>query len=95
MKAEEYCKLAEPYEENVINLYMHFQEKRPVMLVDLQEKRIYAYPYLEYLATLSPRSQTMLKDQYAESIEDDTIVVFVKDNERERLISYSLGYEIL
>ncbi len=63
-----------------------------VTLLELQEEKIYAYPYMEFLKTLSPRSQESLKDQYAEAITEDSIVVFVKDNEKRRLISYSLPY---
>lgn len=92
MKKEEYVELARPYEESIVYFYNHFLEKRPVMLLDLQEEKIYAYPYKEFLETLSPRSQKSLKDQYAEAITEDSIVVFVKDNEKKRLISYSLAY---
>jgi hypothetical protein len=41
---------------NILVLYKLFEDKRPVMLFDLQSQQIYAYPYAEYKATLSERS---------------------------------------
>ena len=44
--------------------YRLHEEHRPVMLFDIQEERLYAYPYEEYKATLSQRSQESLEKQY-------------------------------
>ena len=60
------------------------------MLFDIQEQRIYAMPYAEYRADLSKRSQASLKKQYESAIADGEMVVFVRDNEKEKLVSYSL-----
>ena len=35
---------------NLSFLYQKFARKRPVMLFDIQEQRIYAYPYREFAA---------------------------------------------
>jgi hypothetical protein len=63
------------------------------MLYDIQEKRIYAYPYKEFKDDLSPRSQAGLQEQYEEAQREGKIVVFVRDNERRRLVSFSMDYE--
>jgi len=47
-------------------------------------------PYAEYRADLSKRSQASLKKQYERAIADGEMVVFVRDNEKEKLVSYSL-----
>ncbi len=70
---------------------MAFEEKRPVMLFEVQEGRIYAYPYDQFMSDLSPRSQALLKEQYAQAIQEGWIVVFVRDNEKRKLVSYSLS----
>jgi len=77
----------QPY---ILMLYEKFADKKPLMLYDIQERRIYAMPYREYRATLSKRSQISLKKQYDRAMADGDIVVFVKDNEKEKLVSYSL-----
>ena len=74
----------------IVKLYERYADKKPVMLFDIQEQRIYAMPYAEYRADLSKRSQASLKKQYEHAIADGEMVVFVRDNEREKLVSYSL-----
>lgn len=74
-------------------MYERFADKRPVMLFDIEEQRVYAYPYTEFTKELSERSQQSLKKQYEEAIRENGIVVFVRDNERRRLVSFLLDWE--
>src|SRR3974390_2350396 len=78
---------------NILMFYKRFEEKRPVMLLDLQSQKIYAYPYKEFMAELSERSQVMLAADYEKAIAKDKIVVFVRDNENQRLASMLFNYE--
>jgi hypothetical protein len=85
--------LLEAAEENwphILMAYRQFEDKKPVVLYDIQEKRIYVYPYAEFLSELSETSQLSLKDQYERAIQDNQIVVFVRDNEQRRLVSFSM-----
>ena len=77
--------------QKILTLYVAFQDKRPVMLFDTQEGRIYAYPYAEFKADLSKWSQGLLERQYQEAKREDKIVVFVRDNAKKRLVSYCLA----
>lgn len=65
------------------------------MELSLPSHKIYAYPYFEYLKTLSERSQKMLKKEYAEAIKNNKMVVFVRDNEEKMLMSSSFPIEDL
>ena len=88
--------LLEAAEENwthILTAYRQFEDKKPVVLYDIQEKRIYVYPYADFLNDLSEKSQHTLKDQYERAIQDNKIVVFVRDNEKRRLVSFSMDYE--
>jgi len=76
---------------HIVTLYLTFQDKRPVMLIDLQDAKIFAYPYDQFKAGLSKRSQALLKLQYAEARSEDKIVVFVRDSEEKKLVSYCLA----
>jgi hypothetical protein len=67
-----------------------YREKKPVLLFDMQENRLYVYPYLEFKNDLSERSQRLLQDQYERAMMDDKIVVFVRDNDARKLVSYSV-----
>jgi len=78
--------------DNILGLYKRFEDKKPVMLLDIQEQKIYAYPYNEFKSGLSERSQIQLEEQYEAAILKDEMVVFVRDNEKRDLVSYSLEY---
>jgi hypothetical protein len=71
-------------------MYDRFADKRPVMLFDIQEQRIYACPYAEFAMDLSERSQHALKEQYERARREKQIVVFVRDNVQRRLVSFSI-----
>jgi hypothetical protein len=74
----------------IVQLYELYADKKPVMLFDIQEQKIYAMPYAEYRADLSKRSQASLKKQYEEANANGEIIVFVRDNDAEKLVSYSM-----
>jgi hypothetical protein len=88
-----YLNLAYEQLHHIRRWYQLFADKQPVMLYDIQEKKIYAYPYREFKADLSERSQSILEEQYHHAIANDQLVVFVRDNEQRRLVSYSLDIE--
>ena len=76
--------------DNILGLYKRFEAKKPVMLLDIQEQKIYAYPYNDFKSELSKKSQIQLEEQYEAAILDKEMVVFVRDTEKKELVSYSL-----
>jgi hypothetical protein len=78
---------------HILAAYRQFEDKKPVVLYDIQEQRIYVYPYADFLRDLGEKSQVILKDQYERAIQDNKIVVFVRDNEQRRLVSFSMDNE--
>jgi len=76
--------------QNILTIYEQYREKKPVMLFDMQEHRIYVYPYLEFKNDLNERSQHSLQEQYEQAMTDDKIVVFVRDNDERKLVSYTV-----
>jgi hypothetical protein len=90
---EELLAAADERADDILRLYRRFADKRPVMLLELPSQRIYAYPYLEFKNTLSERSQRMLEKEYHEAVVHNKIVVFVKDDDRRQMISFSVDEE--
>lgn len=80
-------------EDSIRAAYRIHEKHKPVMEFHVQEQRVYSYPYLDYKATLSPRSQAMLTEQYEQAQSANAIVVFVRDEKTRRLASFSLDYE--
>ena len=72
--------------DNILMMYHRFEDKKPVMLFDIQEQRIYAYPYEDFKKELSEKSQTSLTDQYEAAVQENKMVVFVRDNVERRLV---------
>jgi len=77
----------------ILMFYRKFADRKPVMLLELPDQKIYAYPYLAFKNSLSERSQKMLEKEYEEAVAHDRIVVFVKDNDRRKMISFSVDQE--
>ena len=75
----------------ILGFYRLFANKNPIVLYDLQEQKIYTYPYKEFKAELNQRSQASLTEQYEAAIQNDQIVVFVRDNQKRKLRSYTLN----
>ena len=76
--------------QNIRALYMTYKSKRPIILYDLQEKKIYAYPYKEFKAELSKKSQKSLEYDYKSASVRGSMIVFVRDNVGRKLVSYMI-----
>lgn len=90
MKNDDLLDAAMELQDDIRRAYQLHEEHRPVMLFDIQEQRLYAYPYQDYKTSLSQRSQESLEKQYEEAQAENKIVVFVRDNVTRRLMSFSL-----
>ncbi|HMB03149.1 MAG TPA: hypothetical protein VKP69_05330 [Isosphaeraceae bacterium] len=80
--------------DQILRIYRPFEKLKPIVLFDIQEQRIYLYPYEDFREELKPKDQDSLQDQYERAISANKITVFVRDNVERRLVSYSLDYEI-
>jgi hypothetical protein len=69
-------------------LYLTYEQNRPIILYDIQEKKVYAYPYEEFKAELSRTSQASLEQDYKNATTIGNMVVFVRDNVKRKLVSY-------
>jgi len=86
-----YFKAIKQHWSNICQGYFIYKDKRPVMLLDLTEGMIYAYPYMDFKTQLSERSQASLTEQYDEALQKKWFVIFVRDNDEKKLISYSMN----
>ena len=74
-------------------LYMMYEDKRPIVLYDIHENKIYAYPYKEFKSDLSKKSQVSLEQDYKSASALRSIVVFVRDNIEQKLVSYVVSID--
>ena len=90
---DEYWGCVQEYWSTIHRAYSSFADRRPIILVVIDEARVYAYPCDEFKKELSVRSQTLLDEQYAEAHSRSEIVVFVRDDTKRKLVSYSCPWE--
>ncbi len=67
--------------------------KSQSLLYDIHEKKIYAYPYKEFKAELSERSQVSLEMDYKSTSVRGGMIVFVRDNIERKLVSYVMNID--
>src|SRR3989337_134683 len=84
---EHYMMMVQNRWNTIVRAYLDFEEKKPVILFDIQEGKIYAYPYQGFKEDLSARSQKMIEKQYQEAIKKGQIVIFVLDSKERVFIS--------
>jgi hypothetical protein len=88
-----YFSLVEEQWPNIFSMYRMYKDKELVILFDIQEERLYAYQYDEFKAQMNPRNRPKLEEQYKEATANSSIIVFVRDNEQRKLVSYALAPE--
>jgi hypothetical protein len=72
---------------------MMYEDKRPIVLYDIHENKIYAYPYKEFKSELSRNSQASLEQDYKSASALRNMVVFVRDNIEQKLVSYIVSID--
>ena len=85
-----YLAIVEDIWPDILHAHNQHADKKPVVLYDLQEHRIYVYPCEDFKADMNERSQRILTKQYIEATANGQFVVFVRDNHAEKLVSYTL-----
>ena len=91
--SEEFFETVSEHWRQILKLYKKFEDKKPIMLIDVQEKKIYAYSYLDFKSSMNERSQAMLEKEYENALLNNKMVVFVQDNEKKQLCSQDFDLE--
>jgi hypothetical protein len=74
---------------------MTYESRKPIILYDIQDAKLYAYPYKEFKAELSKKSQASLEHDYKSASVLGRMVVFVRDNIERKLVSYTVSIDTL
>ena len=78
--SDQYYSAIQEQWSNIRGLYMACASKKPIMLYDIHEKKIYAYPYEEFNEELSEKSRVSLEIDYKSRSAHGRMIVFVRDN---------------
>jgi hypothetical protein len=74
-------------------LYKTYESKKPIILYNIQEETIYAYPYDDFKEEMSEKSQASLEHQYKPASVHGSVIVFVRDNIERKLVSYTMSVD--
>src|SRR5712692_7711508 len=87
---DKYLDAIEKHCVRILEVYSHYEEKKPIILFDVTEGNIYAYPYREFKKDLNLGERASFAKQYNEALREEQFVVFVRDSQEKKLISYSI-----
>ena len=90
---EPYEKVVNEHWDAILQVFQQFEDKNPILLFDVQEQRIYAYQHRAFAADLSAKDQAALERQHKKVAAGKSIVVFVRDNARQKLVSFTFARE--
>ena len=93
--SDPYFKSIQEHWPNIRALYMTYGSKKPIILYDIHENKIYAYPYKEFKAEMSEQSQAILEHDYKSASVRGSMVVFVRDNLERKLVSYVMSIDTI
>ena len=91
--SDPYFKALQDQWQNILALYMTYESKKPIILYDIQEQKLYAYPYQEFKAEMSRKSQALLDSDYKSASALGNMVVFIRDNIERKLVSYIMSVD--
>jgi hypothetical protein len=74
---------------------MMYERNRPIILYDIHEEKIYAYPYEEFKTELSKKSRLSLEHDYKSASALRSIIIFVRDNVERKLVSYTMRIDTM
>ena len=85
-----YLEILQAQADNIYALYEKYAAEKPVMVFDIQQAEVLAFPYEAFKAQLNHKSQANLAAQYRRAQENNFIVVFVRDTASGTMASYTL-----
>lgn len=88
-----YLEFVRQHWADIADIYNQFAEHFPIMLVDVQEGEIHAFPYADFVMQLAPASRATVNEQYQRALAARSMVLFVRDTERKIFQSYTLQLE--
>lgn len=74
--------------DEIVMVFNTFRGKDQILEFDIVEQKIYSYPAVDYIDTLSERTRGQAMNQYLVATQQRKFVIFVSDSKNKRLRSY-------
>jgi len=89
-----------PYQElikaqwpHISALYNEHAEQRPVIMMDVDNAELHAFPFDKISEALDEQSRTALTEQYQRAQETRQMVLILRDKEHKQTMTYTLKLE--
>ncbi|MCP3995858.1 MAG: hypothetical protein GY722_12465 [bacterium] len=86
--SDPYLKMVDEHWDGITMMYETFEQKRPIIELDVVRQQILACPAEEYLDGLSDRTREQTRRSYRRAVDRNAMMVFVRDRSRQVLRSY-------
>jgi hypothetical protein len=73
---------------DIIMAYQAHEDKKPIIEYLIPDRKIYAYPAIEYIDDLTLRTREDARKTYQQACLENKIMIFVRDMENNILRSY-------
>lgn len=93
MATDPYLELIQRQWPAIAEAYNQFAEQQPIMLMDVQNAEIHAYPFEEFALVLEAASRRQVEAQYRRALAKRQMVLFVRDTDNRVFQSYTLALE--
>ena len=93
MTNDPYLELIKQQWPAIAETYNQFAEQQPIMLLDVQNTGIHAFPFEEFVLVLEAASRRQVETQYRRAAANRQMVLFVRDTEHKVFQSYTLALE--
>ncbi len=75
------------HSDKIRKVYDKAEDKRPLLLLDYQRRKLHAHPYEDYKSKLRKDSQAKLDVEYQKAVSRNKVLVLVWDSATRRLIT--------
>jgi hypothetical protein len=75
------------HRESILQFHDQAKDERPIIVLDLQRRKLHSYSYEGYKARLRPSSQEKLNVEYTKAIAKNKVLVIVWDDATRRLVT--------
>jgi hypothetical protein len=92
---EYYSEQISQYWPTILQAWNDFRDKNPIIECDLSEQTVAAIPAIDYINYLSENDRVKTRQIYDNVTAKGGMMVFIRDNEKKTLQSYTYGAEEL
>ena len=86
--SDPYLNLIDEQWENITKIYDVFRKKKPIVEYNLDDDKIYAYPAIEYINTLSVKTKNEIKNKYMKACSHNEFLLLIRDEKNKKFRSY-------